>query len=317
MTSTNELGTELRRPVILCNMPLTDAGEHERLTTLGDVIVATGSDFDAALPMADALVVIRPATLTAEMVARATRTKVVATVSSGTDHVDTEAIAQRGIRLVAGGGAAPMVVAEWVLWAMLSLRRGFAGISRRLELGELDWATRLAGFQSTELETTTVGVVGFGHIGREVARLLEPTGARVLVYDPLVTSVPAGCELVASVLEICTRADVVTVHVPATDSTRGLIGAAELEALGPYGLIVNAARGGIVDQEALATALETARIAGAALDTFDPEPADGAYIRRLADTERVILTPHVAGVSKGALAALCRTAVNGIALVLE
>jgi phosphoglycerate dehydrogenase-like enzyme len=119
--------------------------------------------------------------------------------------------------------------------------------------------------------------------------------------------------LVNSLAEICERADALTVHVPLIDDTREFIGADELRLLGPEGLLVNASRGGVVDQEALLTALQGGVLGAAAIDCFEPEPADMRFVQALEATGRVVMTPHVAGVSVEGLASLCRTAVDGIA----
>jgi phosphoglycerate dehydrogenase-like enzyme len=276
------------------------------------VVLAPGADLARALAGADGAVVLRPDRLDAAMLDAAPRLRVVATVSSGVDHVDVHALADRGIALVAGAGA-PIAVAEWVVWSVLSLRRSLVPMAAAFAAGDLDWRTRLEGFstRSRELTATTVGIVGLGNIGREVARLLAPFGVTLLGHDPVAPPL-AGVEPVDSVLALCERSDVVTIHVPLIDSTSNLLGPAELAALGPDGIVVNAARGGIIDQAALVAALRTGALGGAALDVFDPEPADPALVADLVATGRVLLTPHVAGVSREALATLNRVAVDGL-----
>lgn len=303
-------------PVVVCSRPLPDEGQHLRLEGLAEVVVARGEAFAPALGEADAAVVIRPDRLTRAMVAGAPRLRAVATVSSGVDHIDRGALEERGIQVIAGTGAAPGAVAEWVVWAVLTARRGFSTMAARFTRGELDWGTRLAGYRADEVAGATVGIVGFGHIGQEVRRLLAPFGPRFVVFDPAAPALPPGCEAAASVADLCARADVVTVHVPLVAATRGLLGRDELHLLGPDGLVVNAARGGVIDQAALLDALSTGALGAAAVDCFDPEPADPAYVAALAATGRAVLTPHVAGVSRQSLAALCHTAVDGLAASL-
>lgn len=308
-------GEQVGRPVVVCNRPLLDDVQQQRLESLCRVRVVS-DDAELAGSLADAVgaIIIRPTEVTASLLDCAPHLRVLATVSSGVDHVDVAALEARGIELVAGGGAAPTAVAEWVLWAILSQRRGLAAIARRTaETGFDDWGGRLTGYVSRESAGLAVGIVGFGNIGREVHRLLEPFGPRVLVFDPAQKELPPGCTFVDDVRELCERSEVVTVHVPLNASTRGLLGMDELRLIGSGGMVINAARGGIVDQEALVASLDAGTLGAAAIDTFDPEPIDEAIRRRLAASGRALLTPHVAGVSVDGLAALCRRAVDGIA----
>lgn len=305
----------MSRPRVVCTRALPDADQRERLAALcKTIVVADADDFAAALAGADGAVVILPVPLTASMIGSAPRLRVVATVSSGVDHIDLAALEQRGIALVSGAGKAPGAVAEWVVWATIGMLRGFPEIAARFAAGRIDWGERVD-LGSRELGAATVGILGFGNVGRAVLRLLEPFEPHMLVFDPFVPS-PEGCEAVAGVGELCERAEVVTVHVPLTESTRGLIATSELALLGPAGLLVNAARGGIVEPNALLAALSDGTLGGAAIDCFDPEPADPDYVAALAATGRALVTPHVAGVSGTALAALCKTAVDGIEAVL-
>ena len=302
--------TQLR---VVCSRELPDADQHRRLCSLFDVGVR--GDLAAALADADAAVVIRPATVTEAMASAAPRLRVVATVSSGTDHLDLDALERRGIAVVSGTGAAPDAVAEWVLWALVGMRRGLSRIAAVFASGAIDWSNRLDP-GSRELRSATVGIVGYGNVGQAVARALEPFGPRILVFDPSAPELD-GRESVGRLDELCLRSDAVTVHVPLSGSTRGLIGAEELRLLGPDGLLVNAARGEVVDQRALLEALRDDTLGGAAVDCFDPEPADPAYVAALVATGRALVTPHVAGASADALAELCRTAVDGIEAVLR
>jgi phosphoglycerate dehydrogenase-like enzyme len=162
----------------------------------------------------------------------------------------------------------------------------------------------------------TLGLVGYGNIGRSVHRLVGPFDVKVLVFDPFYNGPAETCELVDSLDDLCARSDAVSVHVPLSKSTRGMITRRELALIGPNGLVINAARGGIVDETDLLDALVEGDLGGAAVDCFASEPPDADYVAALVGTRRALLTPHVAGVSVEALATLCGHAVNGIAGVL-
>ncbi len=303
---------------IVCSRPLPDREQHDRLCELGETVVATGSqDFARALREADAAVVIRPTRLGEQEIAAATRLRVVATVSSGVDHVDAAALARHGIALVSGSAIAPHAVAEWTTWAMLGVRRGLAEFATSFAAGDTEWSSRLVGHAGRTLSGASVGIVGFGNVGRLVARMLAPFEPQLVAFDDATPVLGAGCERAASLNELCDRSEVVTLHVPLSSSTRGMIGAEQLRRIGPSGALINAARGELVDPDALLAALRTGELGAAALDCYDPEPPPERYVAALVATGRVLLTPHVAGVSVEALTALARAAVDGIESVIR
>ena len=143
----------------------------------------------------------------------------------------------------------------------------------------------------------TVGIVGYGHIGRRVHELLRPFGSQVLIFDPFLSSGPTDAKLVG-LDELLQGSDVVTIHVPLTESTRGLVGERELGLMRPTAIIVNTARAEIVDQAALRTAVTSGGIAGAALDVFDSEPLGPQD--PFVTSERTTITPHLAGTTRQA-----------------
>jgi phosphoglycerate dehydrogenase-like enzyme len=165
-----------------------------------------------------------------------------------------------------------------------------------------------------DLHGTTVGLVGFGGIGRAVARRLEGFGTRVLVTDPALDPAerPAGLEVV-DLRTLLARADVVSLHLPLLDSTRGIIGVAELAAMPPRALLVNTSRGGLIDEAALVAALASGRLRGAALDVFADEPAVPVGLRSLPN---VVLTPHVGGLSERSIGRMTRDATDCVMKVL-
>ncbi len=305
---------EPRRHVV-CSHPLPAAAEQRRLEQLFDVELVAADRFAEALATADGAVVLPPTPVTRAIVASAPRLRIVTTVSSGFDHVDVDALRERGIELVSGTGAGPWPVAEWVVWAALSLRRRLFTCAMSF-MADGVWNPRPAPADGHELSSAVVGIVGFGHVGSAVVRTLGALADSFLVYDPFVTELPERCTRVASITELCERSDIVTVHTPLNDSTRLIVGAAELRRIGPHGILINAARGAVVDQDALVEVLRSGELGGAAIDCFDPEPAPEQLVADLLATGRVLLTPHAAGYSIEATENLSRWAVDALASVL-
>lgn len=216
--------------------------------------------------------------------------------SAGYDAIDALAAAEFGIPLANGGGHNRESVADWVIMGMLSLLR--QGPRRDRDMHEGGWRRRLDG---RELGATTVGIIGLGKIGSAVATRLRGFGSRLLYADIVPRDAGPGARQV-TVAELLERSDIVTVHVPLDDTTRRLIGAAELARMRPGALLVNASRGPVVDEAALVAALESGRLGGAALDVFETEPLPPDSPLRLRDD--VFLTPHIAGPTREAAARL-------------
>jgi phosphoglycerate dehydrogenase-like enzyme len=229
--------------------------------------------------------------------------RVIARVGVGTDSIDLRAATERGVVVTVTPGANETTVAEHTLALMLALVR---------RVGEQDAAVRRGEWNRTgphlpgSLAGSTVGLVGHGHIGRLVAERVRVFGARVLASDPAVAGTLPLAELLAA-------ADIVSVHVPRTPATAGLIGAAELGAMRPGALLVNTARGGIVDEDALLAALRDGRLGGAALDVFAHEPPAGSPLLELPN---VIASAHVAGLSERSIAEMTRRATASVLDVL-
>lgn len=241
------------------------------------------------------------------------RVRLVQLTGAGVDRVDGAALAARGIAVANVPGGSDHAVAEYVLTAARWFLRGFAGASAAIQAGGYASLRKDAiGAGLNELSGVTVGVVGHGRIGRVVAGACRAAGAEVIVSDPAQPDTPALADLLSA-------AHVVTLHMPLLDTTRGLIGAEELAAMKPTAILVNAARGGIVEEDALARALEEGRIAGAAVDVHANEPPSAeAPLLRLSDAarHRLILTPHIAGVTRQSWAKLFRAAWENVERVL-
>jgi (S)-sulfolactate dehydrogenase len=194
-------------------------------------------------------------------------------------------------------GANAESVAEYVVAMAMVLLRGAAYLSTAA-VAAGRWPRQMLS-QGREVAGKTIGLVGFGSIGRATARKVRAMGMRVVAYDPaLPTDASAWGDEGAEPLgldALLARSDVVSLHLPLTAETRGLIGEARIAGMKPGAILVNSARGGIVDEPALARALREGRLAGAALDVFADEPLAAGSV--LADAPNLILTPHIAGVT--------------------
>jgi D-3-phosphoglycerate dehydrogenase len=225
--------------------------------------------------------------LTRYVLDRAQKLKVISRCGIGMDSVDLAAADDRGIRVCNTPGAPVSAVAELTLGLMLDLLR---------QIGQADRTIRAGGWKQMMgnlLAFQTVGIVGFGRIGRRVAELLHAFGAKVLVHDPALVDAPSYAE--ASDFDaLLQRADVVTLHLPYNKSLHHMIGHRELALMKSSAFLVNTARGGLVDEDALALALGAGSLAGAALDTFEQEPYKGP----LASLPQMLLTAHMGSYAK-------------------
>ena len=221
-----------------------------------------------------------------EVLEKCENLKMLAVAFTGLDHVDLKYCEERGIKVQNCAGYATTAVAELTFGLLLDLCRN---------IGKCDTAARnggtKAGLIGFELEGRTMGIVGTGAIGARVAKLAAAFGMDVIAYSRTPGKV-AGVRYV-SLEELLAQADVVSLHVPLTDETRGMIGAEELALMKKTAVLVNTARGPVVDTKALADALNSGRIAGAAIDVFDKEPPLDAD-EPLINAKNTVVTPHVA-----------------------
>lgn len=221
-----------------------------------------------------------------EVLEKCENVKMLAVAFTGLDHVDLKYCEERGIKVQNCAGYATTAVAELTFGLLLDLCRN---------IGKCDTAARSSGTKAGligfELEGRTMGIVGTGAIGARVAKLADAFGMDVIAYSRTPGKV-AGVRYV-SLEELLAQADVVSLHVPLTDETRGMIGAEELALMKETAVLVNTARGPVVDTKALADALNSGRIAGAAIDVFDAEPPLDAD-EPLINAKNTVVTPHVA-----------------------
>ena len=240
-------------------------------------------------------VTIRTALLPGKVLECAERLKVVSRHGVGFDNVDLDMLNERGIPMALTADANASSVAEHVLFMMLHLaKRGFR-YDQATRAGE--WAIRNS-FETADIGGRHVLIIGFGRIGREVARLCQAFRMQISVYDPYVAAdiiQAAGCRPVDDFRTVLGETDVLTVHMPLTEDTRNLIGPSELSALPDHAFVINCARGGIVDETALGSALTSGGIAGAGLDVFEQEPP--AKDNPLLELNNVIFSPHSAGLT--------------------
>src|SRR6185437_14249489 len=249
----------------------------------------SGDELAQAIAEADAVLVRSATRITRESLARSERLTVIGRAGVGVDTIDVDAATERGIAVLTAPSGNTISAAELTFALLLALVRRVAAANRSMKAGEWDRKT----FTGTELYGKTLGLVGAGRIGTEVARRAQAFGMRVVAYDPYL-SVERARELaieLAPLHEVLSGGDVITVHVPLSDATRGLIGAAQLARVKPDAILVNCARGGIVDEQALVAALTEKRLAGAALDVYEQEPLPADHPLRLLDN--VVLTPHL------------------------
>jgi D-3-phosphoglycerate dehydrogenase len=245
--------------------------------------------------------------LTAEVIAAAPRLKLIQHQGVGYDNVDVEAAARAGVPVGLTPEGTSKPVAEHVILLILCLYRNLLTANQTLRQGKwLQWELRPGSY---DLREKRLGIVGLGRIGREVARRARAFECSLLYYD-IVRAPPqveAELEVVyTSFQELLSGSDIVTLHLPCTKDTQGLIGAAQLAHMRPTALLINTARGGLVDESALYQALKSGQIAGAGLDVFAVEPP--APDHPLLQLDNVVATPHIAAGTCDALATKMRAA---------
>jgi (S)-sulfolactate dehydrogenase len=274
---------------------LAAAHETRYLPDLADRPDALAQEASAA----DALVVRNRTQVRGALLAGAAKLRVVGRLGVGLDNIDVAACEARGIAVIPATGANAQAVAEYVIGAAMLLLRGAYRATDEVAAGAWPRAALSAG---REIAGKTLGVVGFGDIGRRAARLARALGMRAIAHD---VAVPAQAALwrdegvePRDLDTLLAEADVVTLHVPLVPATRHLIDARRLAAMKRGAVLINTARGGVVDEAAVAAALASGRLGGAALDVFDAEPLPAGS--PLAGAPNLLLTPHVAGLTQEA-----------------
>lgn len=260
--------------------------------TFADVTVETGlspHDLVKKIPEYDALVVRSATKVTKEVINAAANLKIIGRAGVGLDNIDVDAASKKGILVVNSPEASSIAVAELVFGALLALNRKIVHAHHSMRSGKWERSR----FEGSEVFRKTIGIIGFGRIGREVAIRAKAFGMHVLVYDPNITAEScAGYDVkyYPDLNEMLKHTDVVTMHVPLTPKTKDLIGKEQLRLMKKSAVIINIARGGIINEEALYEALKDNTVRGAALDVFTCEPPQSCPF---AELDNVVLTPHL------------------------
>lgn len=243
----------------------------------------------------DAIIVRSRTKVTRAVIEAAEKLKIIARAGVGVDNVDVEAATERGIMVVNAPESTSVTVAEHAMGLILSLARKISIADMSVKEGKWDKSK----FMGIELNGKTLGIIGLGRIGTQVSIRAKSFGMEILVYDPYVTE-EAGAEIGVSVVDLdylLRNSDVMTIHVPLTPETKHLISKAEFEIMKENAIIVNAARGGIINEEDLYDALTSGKIWGAGLDVFETEPPESSPLLEL---DNVVLTPHIGASTKEA-----------------
>ena len=265
-------------------------------------IIIPGNSQDAllaAVPRAEGIILRVNLSVTAEVIKAAPRLKIISRTGAGVDNIDLAAASGRGILVCTQTTANHVSVAEHAVAMIYCLAKDLFGMDRAIRSG--DWKRRNCG-RSVELEGKTLGVVGMGHIGSLVARKCRMgLGMKILAYDPYAADKFRGedYEFVPDLGRLFAEADFVTIHCPNSPETKGMISGRLLASMKESSFIVNCARGGVVDEDALYNALKDKKIAGAALDVFSVEPP--GLDNPLLGLPNVILSPHSAGMTREAI----------------
>ena len=249
--------------------------------------------------------------------------KLVQVTGAGLDRLDEAALKRLGIAVANVPGGSNSAVSEYAVTTASTLLRRFAWADAEIKAGRYDaFRKRMLADNLAGLDGLTVGVVGLGVIGLAVAQAFHRMGARIAYFDPAPRDAKAAAAMDAKSLpldELLRTSDVVTLHVPLIPQTKGLIGGQQLASMKKGAILINAARGGIVDEAALVAHLESGHLGGAAVDVYSTEPpaADNPLLKLTADAAaRLLLTPHIAGVTRQSAAFLFRSSWANVARVL-
>ncbi|MBD1864735.1 MULTISPECIES: phosphoglycerate dehydrogenase [Trichocoleus] len=276
---------------VLVSDPIDQVG-IDILSQVAQVDVKTGlppEELIRIIPEYDALMIRSGTRVTQEIIEAGTQLKIIGRAGVGVDNVDVPAATRRGILVVNSPEGNTIAAAEHTLAMMLSLSRYIPDANQSIKSGQWDRKT----YVGVEVYKKTLGIVGLGKIGAHVATVARAMGMKLLAYDPFVSTERAeqlGCRLVEIDL-LLREADYITLHLPKTPETTHLINAESLAKMKPTARIVNCARGGIIDEDALVEAVKTGKIAGAAIDVFEAEPLGESSLRSAG--KDLILTPHL------------------------
>ncbi len=274
---------------VLVREPIAEAGIRLLRERGFQVDVDGDSDLAEAIGRYDAIVIRSATKLTSDLIERGERLKVIGRAGVGIDNVDVDAATRRGIVVANAPESTVVSAAEHTIGLLVALSRNIPQAHAALKQGR--WERKAYG--GVELAGKTLGVLGFGRIGQQVARRAAGLGMHVVAYDPFVTADrfrELGVEQLDAVEDVYAASDFLTLHLPLTDETRGSIGAGAFAKMRDGVRIVNAARGDLIDEDALLEALQSGKVGGAALDVFSAEPYSGPLL----ELDTVVATPHLA-----------------------
>jgi D-3-phosphoglycerate dehydrogenase / 2-oxoglutarate reductase len=277
---------------------------------LGDRVQFVAMPSEAELAVAVGAIVRADAVVDAAFLDRTPRMRALARTGVGTDLVDLDAATARGIAVVVTPGSGTRAVAEGVLAHTLTLVKRLAPLTALVSGGR--WAERDAGGPIGDLDGATIGIIGYGRIGRRVGELAAAFGMRVLAYDPFASPPPdVACD---DLDELVATSDVLTLHVPLTPENHHLVDTAFLAKAKPGAVLINCGRGGLLNLDAALAALQSGQLSGVGLDVFESEPPAHHPIF---DHPSVSLTPHLMGLTRKATAATFADAAQGVVDVLN
>lgn len=259
-------------------------------------LVDKPDDLKELLENAHALVVRNRTQVTRELLNAAPNLKVIGRLGVGLDNIDLTACEKRGVAVCPATGANDTAVAEWVVTSVMMLLRGAFLATPQMLAGK--WPRHE--LMGSETAGKILGLIGFGRIARETARLARAMGMEIIAFDPYVAANDNSWQdtmKIEHLSELLHRADVVSLHVPLNDDTYHLIDAEAIARMKKGAVLLNAARGGIVDEKALVAAIKSRQLNGAALDVFETEPLTESAAARFAGVPNLVLTPHIAGVT--------------------
>ena len=259
-------------------------------------LVDRSKDLSAAVASARALVVRNRTQVRGELLQAASALRVIGRLGVGLDNIDVAACRERGIRVCPATSANDAAVAEYVIATALALLRGAYGVSDAVIGGH--WPRHAC--MGREIMGKVLGLVGFGGIARETAQRALALGMDVIAHDPFVAPDDPAWERTVrenDLAGLLCKADVISLHVPLNETTRNLIDADAIAGMKPDAVLINTARGGVVDEAVLVDALKKGHLGGAALDVFAQEPVDAEAGATFPCLPNLILTPHIAGVT--------------------
>ncbi|MEA5215832.1 NAD(P)-dependent oxidoreductase [Enterobacter cloacae] len=256
-------------------------------------------------------ILVRYGKISAKIMDAAPALQVISKHGSGIDVIDQAAAAERNIAVRSAPGANAAAVAEHTWALILACAKSVVSLDTRLREGHWDKATH----KSIELEGLTLGLIGLGAIGSRVAKIGHVFGMRVLAYDPFAKTMPDVCQRTDTLTDLLSRSDVISLHCPLTDENRGMINAETLAYVKRNAILVNTARGGLIDDRSLLAALKNRTLHSAGLDSFTREPLTAPH--HWQGVENVIISPHIGGVSAASYIKMGTVAASNIVDVVR